>query len=530
MVDDATAPAGWLSSLSDDQLSWATRLAAAMQQRMRGQSLSAAAPDTPVPDDAAASFNSRFGAFGSLAPTLGNNVPLPQPRPASAPDASALDNLYLSARGPQPVGVSAPTAPPVSSESSPSIGDRATAALANFVAGAHGGGLLGGLLGLGQGAATGERYDPIGINNQTVQALMQRPGMTPELARAIVSNPAIATQVIPQIFGAKQLQHVAIKDSLGNEIPLTFDPSSGRYRDTSGNVISGGASGSPGSGLPGPLGAGSAANLPIEIDPRTGRDEKFLAALNPIDRAAVTGVLSGDVNAQGRNMQKYLPYATRAEPGFSQQTYTTRLKTQNDFAPQGVSGKNIVAINTALGHIQQMYDATDKLGNFEYAPVLNWPYNAIRGQVSPDYQKTVAGFKATAIGSSGELAKAFRAAGMSEQDIQAWQKQFNEDSSPATIKGSADQALHMLDSRLDSIADSYNRGMNIGAQKSGPDLLSPTARAIHERLIGGNQQAPAAQPTTAPPITNGTTAVNPQTGQRIRYLNGQWLPVGKVAQ
>jgi hypothetical protein len=168
----------------------------------------------------------------------------------------------------------------------------------------------------------------------------------------------------------------------------------------------------------------------------------------------------------------------------------------NDFAPQGVSGKNITAINTALGHIQQMYDSTDKLGNFQYFPSLNEPYNAIRGQISPDYQKTVAGFKAAAIGSSGELAKAFRAAGMSEQDIQAWQKQFDENSSPSTIKGSADQALHMLDSRLDSIADSYNRGMNLGAQKTGPDLLSPTARAIHERLIGGGQTA--AQPSQAP--------------------------------
>jgi hypothetical protein len=263
----------------------------------------------------------------------------------------------------------------------------------------------------------------------------------------------------------------------------------------------------------------------MEIDPSTGRDEKFLAALNPIDRAATLGVLNGDVNAQGRNMQRYLPYATRAEPSFNQQTYATRLKTQNDFAPQGVSGKNVTAINTALGHIDQMYNATDKLGNFQYFPILNTPYNAARGQLSPDYQNTVAGFKASAIGSSGELAKAFRAAGMSEQDIQAWQKQFDENSSPSTIKGSAEQALHMLDSRLDSIADSYNRGMNVGSQKSGPDLLSPTARAIHQRLLGGNQQAPAAQRTASPTVQDGATATNPRTGQRIQFRGGQWMPL-----
>ena len=94
MADDVTAPAGWLNGLSadDDSLSYARKLAAAMQQRMRGQSLSAAAPDGPVPDDAA-SFADRFGSFGSLSPPA-NNVPLPQPRPASAPGGNALDNLY----------------------------------------------------------------------------------------------------------------------------------------------------------------------------------------------------------------------------------------------------------------------------------------------------------------------------------------------------------------------------------------------------------------------------------------------------
>ena len=525
MADEVTAPAGWLDSLSpdDDNLAYARKLAAAMQQRMRTQSpLSAAAPDDPAPDDAA-SFNDRFGSFGSLSPTLGNNVPLPQPRPASAPGgtaaipSNALDNLYLSAQGAQPAQ---PAQPPQGSQGG-SLLDRIGTGLNNNsnLLLALGAGFAG-ARSLGQGMQQAfSNAAPIAQQNQTAQALIKR-GVDPDLARSMASNPDIMKQVIPQFFGAKQLQHVSIKDLLGNEIPLTFDPSTGRYRDTSGNVISGsGGSGPPGSGISSPFGSGSAASLSMEIDPSTGRDEKFLAALNPVDRASVIGVLNGDVNAQGRNMQRYLPYAARAEPGFSQQTYATRLKTQNDFAPQGVSGKNITAINTALGHIQQMYDATDKLGNFQYMPALNVPYNAVRGQLDPDYQKTVAGFKASAIGSSGELAKAFRAAGMSEQDIQAWQKQFDENSSPATIKGSADQALHMLDLRLDLIADSYNRGMNLGAQKTGPDLLSPTARAIHERLLGGGT-VPG-----APSIQEGVTASNPKTGQRIQFRGGRWVPL-----
>ena len=436
MADDVSAPTGWLDSLSpnDDNLAYARKLAAAMQQRMRGQSLSAAAPDVPPSDDAA-SFADRFGSFGSLSPTLsplGNNVPLPQPRPASAPGGNALDNLYLSAQGAQqPQQQSQVQQQPAQGGS---LLDRISNGLnsnSNLLL-ALGAGFAGApSLGIGMQRAF-TNAAPIAQQNQTVQALIAKK-MDPGLAQMIVSNPAVAAQVIPQIFGPKQLQHVTIKDSLNNEIPLVFNPSTGKYLDASGKEYAGN------SGTNGPAG------IPVEIDPSTGRDEKFLASLNPIDRAATLGILNGDVNAQGRNMQKYLPYASRAEPGFSQQSYVTRLKTQNDFAPQGVSGKNITAINTALGHIDQMRAAADNLGNFQYAPMLNKPYNAVRGQLDPDYQRTVAGFKATATGSSGELAKAFRSAGMSETDIQNWQKQFDENASPATIKGSADQALHMLE-------------------------------------------------------------------------------------
>ena len=67
--------------------------------------------------------------------------------------------------------------------------------------------------------------------------------------------------------------------------------------------------------------------------------------------------------------------------------------------------------------------------------------------------------------------------------------------------------------------------MNLGAQKTGPDLLSPTARAIHQRLLGGDQQAPAAPRTTSPAVQEGTTATNPKTGQRIQFRGGQWMPL-----
>jgi hypothetical protein len=343
--------------------------------------------------------------------------------------------------------------------------------------------------------------------NQTEVALRNK-GIAPDIARAAAGNPALLQQILPQFFGAKQLQHVTIKDSLGNDIPMTFDPSTGRYRDVSGQVVGGqGGQGAPGAGgVPGL--AGAAATLPPVIDPNTGRDEAFLQALGPVDRAAVTSILNGDANAQGRNMQKYLPYAARAEPGFSQQTYQTRLTTMRDFAPQGVSGKNLTAISTGLGHLDRLNGAIDKLGNFTYAPgLINPAYNAARSQLSPEYQRDVAAFRSDVNAVSGEMEKAFRAIGMSEAGIQHWRESFGENASPETMRGGAQEALHLLDSRLEAIGASYNRGMGLSSTKPAPELLSPEGRRIHNKLIGGGEAAASAPQAASAPASREAALV-----------------------
>jgi hypothetical protein len=519
-------PLGPQASNEADQ-KWANTIA----RRMRQQTPTVPPPDGPEPDTSAFATGAS-PIFGSLAPAspLSSSTgpvfagppappmaapPLPPartignaPNPINLPmtDGSTLPPNSTPTIGTAPPQMAGPPAltpsqgaPPQQQPADPSLLDKLGAGLANFGYGARAGGLFGAISGAIEGDTTGRRIDPIGQENQTINYL-QRKGYAADEARAITSNPAVLQQILPATLGMSPKEHVTIKTAFGDEIPLTFDQKSGRYFTADGQPF--------GAGSVNP--ASAAAAQPVNIDPKTGRDEQFLASLNPLDRAGVNGVLNGDMNAQSRNLQKYLPAAQRAEPGFQQQTYFTRLATMKDFAPQGTSGKNITAINTALGHIQQMYDTADQLGNLQHMPMLNTPYNAARSQLDPDFQKNVAAFRATAIGSSGELAKAFRSAGMSEKDINDWKNLFDEDSSPTTIKAAADQALHMLDTRLDAVADSYNRGMGLASNKGGPDLLSPTARAIHDRILGGGGAAPGAAPQpqqqASPQIPRPTSA------------------------
>src|SRR6185312_2875334 len=156
--------------------------AKALAAKMRQQT-----PTAPVTGD---SFDERFtGDSGNYVQPSGD-VPLPKPRPDSATAGdNSLDNLYLSAAQNQPQ----PAAQPVSSTaptSSPSFGDRAVAALANFGAGGRAGGLFGALTGAIEGGATGQRFDPMGMQNQTVQALMAK-GLSQQEAQLAANNPTI---------------------------------------------------------------------------------------------------------------------------------------------------------------------------------------------------------------------------------------------------------------------------------------------------------------------------------------------------
>ena len=545
MADDVTAPAGWLGSLSpDDGLAYARKLAAAMQQRMRGQSLSAAAPDGPVPDDAAASFDSRFGnfnTFGSLSP----NVPLPQPRPASAPDGSALDNLYLSApnQQQQPVQAAPAVTAPVSS---PSVGDRAIAALANFGAGGHAGGLFGALTGAAQGAATGQRFDPIATQNQTVQALLQRPGMTPELARVLATNPQLAVQWL----SPKQQQFTQIgEDAYGNKKYGFVDPVIKKVYGLDGNPVSLNNSGNV-------MGGNTTPPTDANGNPITG--QAYLDSLKGTDYENKAGTIKAIVEGRepmptgmflktppGQWLQNAL---TNYEPGFD----STRWNMRNTFAhgmgstAPNTYGGQVQSAGTILTHAANAYDVLPQfsqgiLGTSNVLPSTNSYKSWLRDQIGDEkYQHALGQYEISRKGAADELEKMLAGSGGAEASKQYWLDRLDPNNAPAKLQGAWSEVTNLMMGKLRNVAAEKDRaygGVSNYVNTDPASLLSGEQQAALRRIKGappaptGPMAAPgAAPPAAAPPITNGTTAVNPQTGQRIRYFNGQWLPIGKVAQ
>src|SRR5581483_1166586 len=125
-------------------------------------------------------------------------------------------------------------APPTatSAASDPSLFDRLSAAAHNFRP-VHQG-IIPGLFDAASGLMSGRRIDAAGqaqqTQNQTAAALQSR-GLAPDVAEAVARNPDMMRQIAAQLFGPKQHQHVVVRDAQGNIVPLSFDASSGQYRD-----------------------------------------------------------------------------------------------------------------------------------------------------------------------------------------------------------------------------------------------------------------------------------------------------------
>lgn len=271
-----------------------------------------------------------------------------------------------------------------------------------------------------------------------------------------------------------------------------------------------------------PFAGGQAANpLPPSMpdSPMSVRDamtaglhgDDFLKVLPPAVASQVKMLAQGKMQvpagASLRNPQinQLIQLAAQYDPTFDAVDYQTRYKTAQDFAPQGKSGQNITALNTAMGHLAGLQEAMSKLNNFGGAGTpLNAPINAIE-QYFGDPRQTDVAMHANAV--AGELAKVFRSTGMSEADINSWKSQLGQNLSPEQQAQVIKSGIDLMNSRLEAIGDAYTRGM--GKVSNGVELLSPDAQKAYASLTGGEkppakaytpeQRAAQSAPTQAKP-------------------------------
>lgn len=176
--------------------------------------------------------------------------------------------------------------------------------------------------------------------------------------------------------------------------------------------------------------------------------------------------------------QNMMQLAQSVDPNFDATTWAARNATRKDFTA-GQAAKGVTALNTALGHAGVLAENFSKLDNGSL-PMWNAFVNSIGTQFGSD---KVTNAKMAIDALASEARKVFAATGGGNlTELQEWQKNFPVNGSPEQQKGAMKQFVELLDSRLVSLANQYNRGM--GQSKEPLQLLEPHARHVFEKLVG----------------------------------------------
>jgi hypothetical protein len=239
-----------------------------------------------------------------------------------------------------------------------------------------------------------------------------------------------------------------------------------------------------------PKGMATGSATPVQAGIASGlHGEEFLKTLPEPVGNYVRNMIEGKQPYPGAfamkspQIQQYVLLASQADPNFDATTWAARQATRTDFT-KGKAAQNIVALNTALSHMQRWRDSMDSLNNFGgLATPLNVPVNAVQEAFGDPRQKRV---NTSAGAVAQELAKVFRQTGMSEADIKDWEKRLSRNMSPAAQEGVQDEAMHLLRGRIDALGQQYSQGM--GKSQDGLQLLSPDAQKAFESLTMKQKQ------------------------------------------
>lgn len=194
--------------------------------------------------------------------------------------------------------------------------------------------------------------------------------------------------------------------------------------------------------------------------------------------------------------------AAQYDPTMDAANVATRIATRKDFT-SGKSAQNITALNTALGHIGSLWQASQALGN-RTIPAWNGIANWAESQGG---DPRVNNFNMARNAVVDELTRVFRGTGGSESDIQAWKDNINSSQSPEQLRASVGKAVELLNSRLESLGAQYNRGMSRSDQPI--SLLAPHAQSVFNALKEGGNGIVGQDDNKTPPMIGGGNPASP---------------------
>lgn len=345
--------------------------------------------------------------------------------------------------------------------------------------------------------------DTKNINNNQALARVLQAGSEKPLPQGFVGPPTASQQAGGGMNGmlAQALKEAQTNPDMGGIQTALFEqklktsiPEWGETKDAMGNPIAYNKldpSQSKPIGAPsGPAASGVAGGSQLS-------GEDYLKTLPPQTAQQVKALVEGRMQFPGGfalkspYWQQMISAVSSYDPSFDMVNYNARAKTRQDFT-SGKSAQNINALNTVIGHLQTLGDASDKLGN-RSIPAWNTVAN-IAESASGDPR--VKNFDATKKAVVDELTRAWRQTGGSEGDIKSWSDTIGASNSPEQLHGVISQIGDLLESKVNSLGEQYNQGM--GTTKNPIRLVTPNAQKALDTLRQRSGAAPQAPQQTGP--------------------------------
>lgn len=333
------------------------------------------------------------------------------------------------------------------------------------------------------------------------------------------------------------------QDRYGRDIYGVRDPQTGQIVPVN-----------PMNGQPGqvpPTESGAGAELPTE---RAAADPKDLylppsarptaAMADNVNSAALEGMSPEDIErvkaiAEGRRKSmsetgRNNPYARyimgkvhEYDKEFDDTTFQRRQRTANFFAvgTQGGGGQNIAAMNTWAQHLDHYLKLTQELGLGQYT---DWNSLKValgqRGYTGEQVQDKLKELEITNKALADEGAKVFAGSNSALGDREEWLRRFALNTPAKAALAGAQTAEKLVEGRLNSLTDMYNKGMRTSHQPH--EMISPETKEVMERIKKsggeGGYVAKGAAETAAPKAQEGEMKQFKQ-GWGI-FKDGKWQP------
>lgn len=332
------------------------------------------------------------------------------------------------------------------------------------------------------------------------------------------------------------------KDAFGNPIaynlrnpsettPIGADPLLGNMGQQPTNIPAqdtlGGPQPTPASGQSPPAQGGDANQMPVTqlqgVDLLKRLPPQIAAQVKALDEGHMP--FPGGFALKSPYWQRMMTLVSQYDPAFDAVNYNARYSTRKAFT-SGPEGRQINALNTAIGHLGQLDSEIDNLHNTGFTPyneAANWLQSTVNA--NGNTAQALASFDATKKSVADEVTRVWRGTGGSEADIKERLQELGSSKSPAQLRAALSSIGGLLESKINALNDQYTRGMGIAA--SDTQFVSPHAQEMLKQIRGNVPQGNTPQTQGASKgkanVAPDGTIVHDGNGNVLIKRNGQWV-------